>query len=158
MKQTIKLLCPPVLGTPGCVFLGSSPIHQGLSLRRTHVSHSQSMLKTSPHSATFPQKPVPARGPSVCKRWFPNSGSSLVQKAISAPQFYLNLPLFYLNVTSFLPHFNLCSAGNLEPRFGNRGLQSLGRYDKIQSRHVPDNRPFEGPIVGSVNRAALKLD
>ena len=54
---------------------------------------------------------------------------------ITLPRFYLNLtpflPQFYVVLTSFLPNFflpqlNLCSAGNLEPRFGNHGLQILG--------------------------------
>ena len=72
--------------------------------------------------------------PRVCKRWFPNGGSSLVRRPNSGipfqPQFYLHftsvLPQFYLSLTSSLPQFNLCSAGNLEPRFGNHGLQTLG--------------------------------
>ena len=45
---------------------------------------------------------------------------------------YLNfasvLPQFYLFLTFLKPHFNLCSASNLEPRFGNHGLQTLGQY------------------------------
>ena len=32
----------------------------------------------------------------------------------------------YRFLTSFLPRFNLRSASNLEPRFGNHGLQTLG--------------------------------
>ena len=48
---------------------------------------------------------------------------------IPAPHFNLNLasslPLFNLFLTSFVPHLNPCSDGNLEPRFGNNGLQTL---------------------------------
>ena len=70
----------------------------------------------------------------VCKRWFPNGGSSLVRRANSGtPLFNLNftsiLPLSYLNLpllTSSLPQCNPCSAGNLESRFGKHGLQTLG--------------------------------
>ena len=40
------------------------------------------------------------------------------------------LPLFYLFLTSFLPQLNLCSAGNLEPRLGNHGLQTLGSFPR----------------------------
>ena len=44
--------------------------------------------------------------------------------------FYLNLtsflPQFYLFFTFFKPLFNLCFVTNLEPRFGNHGLQTLG--------------------------------
>ena len=40
------------------------------------------------------------------------------------------LPQFCLILSSFLPllkpQFNLCFVGNLEPRFGNHGLQTLG--------------------------------
>ena len=36
------------------------------------------------------------------------------------------LPQFCLFKTSLLPHLDLCSAGNLEPRLGNLGLQTLG--------------------------------
>ena len=72
--------------------------------------------------------------PRVCKRWFPNGGSSLVRRSNSGtpflPQFYLNftsvLPQVYLFLTCFLPQFNLRSIGNLEPRFGNHGLQTFG--------------------------------
>ena len=66
----------------------------------------------------------------VCKRWFPNGGSSWSGEQIPAP--YSNLdfasvvPRFYLFYTSCLPHLNLCSAGNLEPRFGNHNLQPFG--------------------------------
>ena len=38
-------------------------------------------------------------------------------------------PLFYLLLNLFLPQFNLCSASNLEPPFGNHhfnDLQTLG--------------------------------
>ena len=55
---------------------------------------------------------------------------------IPAPHFYLSftsITQFYLGVTSivpfltsFLPQFNLRSTGNLEPRFGSHGLQTLG--------------------------------
>ena len=58
--------------------------------------------------------------PRVCKWWFSNGGSSSGRRAKSPtpcrPQAYLwftsSLPLFYLLLTP-------CSAGNLEPRFGN---------------------------------------
>ena len=52
---------------------------------------------------------------------------------IPAPHFNLDLtsvlPVLtssFLFLTSFLPPFNICSAGNLEPRFGNHGIQTLG--------------------------------
>ena len=51
---------------------------------------------------------------------------------LPAPHFNLNLtsvlPLLDLSFTSFLPHFNPSSAGNLEPWFGNHGLQTLGLH------------------------------
>ena len=50
---------------------------------------------------------------------------------IPPPPFNLNLtsllPQFYLILTSFLPQFNLCFVGNLQPRFGNHGLQTVGK-------------------------------
>ena len=49
---------------------------------------------------------------------------------IPSPHVDLNfasiLPQFYPTFTSFLPLFKPCSAGNLEPQFGNHGLQTLG--------------------------------
>ena len=75
----------------------------------------------------------------VCKRSFPSGGSRLVQRADYRaplePQFNLNLPQLDLFKTSILPHFNPCSAGNLEPRFGNHGLQTLGNWlPRMRSR------------------------
>ena len=65
------------------------------------------------------------------------------REQIPAPHFNLNLtsvlPQFYLFLTSFLPQFYLCSAGNLEPRFGNHGLQTLGNP---LCRNLPLTRVF----------------
>ena len=62
----------------------------------------------------------------VSKRWFEFSGGTKFRYILFnlnltsfLPQFYLFLPLFYL-------FFNLCFVTNLEPRFGNHGLQTLG--------------------------------
>ena len=43
---------------------------------------------------------------------------------LNVPQSYLCFTSIYLFLTSCLPQFNLCSAGNLEPRFGHHGLGS----------------------------------
>ena len=55
----------------------------------------------------------------VSKRWFEFGGGT---KFRYTP--------FYLNLTPILPHFNLFlplrSAGSLQPRFRNHGLQTLG--------------------------------
>ena len=53
------------------------------------------------------------RFPRVCKRWFPNGGSSFVGERNSATPFFTSiLPQFCLCFTSigtsFLPHFNPC--------------------------------------------------
>ena len=57
-----------------------------------------------------------------CKWWFPNGGSSWSWEQIPAPHFNLcftsSLRLLYLFL---IP----CSAGNLEPRFGDHDLQTL---------------------------------
>ena len=49
---------------------------------------------------------------------------------IPAPPYNLKFTSFlaqvYLSLTSSYLIFNPCSAGNLEPRFGNHGLQILG--------------------------------
>ena len=61
----------------------------------------------------------------VSKRWLEFSPESKFRHPISTsvlPQFYLFVTSFF---TSNLAQFNLCSAGNLEPRFGNHGLQTL---------------------------------
>ena len=47
----------------------------------------------------------------------------------------------FLFVTSIL--INLCSAGNLEPRFGNHCLQILGR--KPEHKYIRRNQPFTKP-------------
>ena len=64
--------------------------------------------------------------PRVCRWWFPNGGSSFPGERNSPTSF---LPQFNLLFTSVLPQFylfNLCFVTNLEPRFGNHGLQTLG--------------------------------
>ena len=65
----------------------------------------------------------------VSKRWFEFSGGTKFRYPL-LPQFNLLfasiLPLFNLFFTSFEPQFNLCFIANLEPRFGNHGLQTLG--------------------------------
>ena len=54
-----------------------------------------------------------------------------------APPFTSMLPHFNLFLTQFLHQFNLCSAGNLEPRFGNHGLHTLGElWDWAWRVHV----------------------
>ena len=62
----------------------------------------------------------------VSKRWFEFSGGT----EFRYPLFYLNLtsflPQFYLFFNLFFLFFNLCFIANLEPRFGNHGLQTLG--------------------------------
>ena len=75
----------------------------------------------------------------VSKRWFGFSVGERIS-ATPLPRFYLDftstLPQFYLFLTSFLPHFNPSSAGNLEPQFGNHGLQPLGGTHFAESLHI----------------------
>ena len=79
----------------------------------------------------------------VSKRWFEFSPESKFQHPTSTSI----LPLFNLFLTSFIPHFHLCSAGNLEPRFGNHGLQTLGFYQR--SRRVLRRRRLVRFSVGT---------
>ena len=58
--------------------------------------------------------------PRVCKRWFPNGGSSSVWERNSATPLFTSI--FYPLITSFLPKFylNLTSA---QPAISNHGLE-----------------------------------
>ena len=72
---------------------------------------------------------------------------------ILLPPFHLNLtsflPQVYLLLTSFLPlflpQFNLCFVTNLEPRFGNHGLQTLGDL------HRPFFHSFAPAILNTIS-------
>ena len=77
---------------------------------------------------------------------------------IPLPPFYLDLtsflPLFNLFLTSLLPFFNLCFVTNLEPRFGNHGLQTLGinvmkeiPESEIQAKCFADTGEKRGEIL-----------
>ena len=61
---------------------------------------------------------------------FPAAAGVFWGNDIPLPPLYLNLtsvlPQFNLLLTFFEPHFNLCFVTNLEPRFGNHSLQTLG--------------------------------
>ena len=83
--------------------------------------------------------------PRVCKRCFPNGGSSLVRREqLPAPHFNLNvtsinsvLPSCCLFSTFLVKLFlNPCSAGYFEPRFGNRALQRRKMPEIIRSHDV----------------------
>ena len=52
---------------------------------------------------------------------------------VPAPHSNLNVALI---LPLFLPHLNLCSAGNLEPRFGNHGLQTLWLETWLQTENL----------------------
>ena len=59
--------------------------------------------------------------------WIANESRELIRANRPDSRCESPVPLrFCLFLTSFLPLFNLRSAGNLEPRFGNHGLQTLG--------------------------------
>ena len=66
----------------------------------------------------------------VSKRWFEFCPESKLSVTPFLPQcnllFTSILPLFNLFLTFFKPQFNLCFVTNLEPRFGNHGLHTLG--------------------------------
>ena len=68
--------------------------------------------------------------------WFPNGGPALSGNQTPFPLFNLNLTPFSPSILphcnfgfAFLPQFNVCFAGNLEPRLRNHGpgLQKNGK-------------------------------
>ena len=102
-------------------------------LKRQHKPWTRAKIAHKPWISEVLNREVQAVksafSPRVCKRWFPNGGSSSVGERNSAtpfsPQFNPFLPQPYLILTSFKPKFclNLTSA---QPRFGNHGLHTLG--------------------------------
>ena len=101
--------------------LNNSRSPSGLEFSSENENFKRTLFETSDMCASWTR---------VCKRWF-----QMVVRVGSAeqtprPQFNLKLttalPQVHLFSPLCLPHFNPCSAGNLEPRFGNHLLQTLG--------------------------------
>ena len=101
---------------------------------------------------------------STCCTWyfvrldsqgFVNGGFQMVVRVLSGEQIPLPpfnpnltpfLPQLYLFLTSFLPvpkpQFNLCFVGNVEPWFGNHGLQTLGTILKVKNGSLRSKIPL----------------
>ena len=133
-QRCIKILCPndPDFYTPlapNCLkghYLPAPEVYKhqspnfGASLCCADTQNYGQQINENQHATGRTNTPRPR----VCKRWSPNGGSSFVGERSSPPPF---LPQCYLFFTSIFTSVYPLLSRNLEPRFGNHGLQTYGK-------------------------------